>query len=75
MFVITRIPAGRLPSDHLLIFRAGSRVVRGTPPLSRPIRHPVEEGDGGRDALGRQLLWSHRLRGEGHSSVGSVIST
>src|SRR5512147_672797 len=34
--------------DQPLVFRAGSGVVRGTPPLSRPVRHPTEEGAGGR---------------------------
>ena len=62
--------------DQPLIFRAGSGVVRGTPPLSRPIRHPAEGGDGGRGLIkGDRLLWSQRLRGEGHSSVVSAVGT
>jgi len=44
-------------------------------PLFRPIRLRVEGGAGGRDALRRQLLWSQRLRGEGHSSVRSAVGT
>jgi len=40
-------PTGTL-CDQPLVFRACSGVVRGTPPLFRPIRHPAEEGDGGR---------------------------
>ena len=43
-------PTGTL-CDQPLVFRACSGVVRGTPPLSRPIRHRVESGAGGRVAL------------------------
>lgn len=58
-----------------LVFRAFSGIVRGTPPLSRPIRHPAEEGDGGRGLIkGDRLLRSH-LGGEGHSSVVSAVGT
>ena len=48
--------------------------MRGTPPLFRPDRLPVEDGAGGR-ALLRERLLRHRLGGEGHSSVGSAIGT
>ena len=41
-------PAGWLPCSHLLVFRTVSRIVCGTPPLSRPTRCPVEDGTGGR---------------------------
>src|SRR5690349_21694779 len=66
-------PTGTL-CNQPLVFRACSGVVRGTPPLSRPVRHPAEKGAGGRDALRRQLL-CYRLCSEGHSSVGSAIGT
>ena len=49
-------PTGTL-CDQPLVFRTVSGVVCGTPPLFRPIRHLAEEGAGGRDALGRQLLY------------------
>jgi hypothetical protein len=39
------------PCNQPLIFRAGSGVVRGTPPLSRPVRHPAESGAGGRGLI------------------------
>ena len=47
--VVTAVtPAGWLPCSHLLVFRTVSRIVCGTPPLSRPTRCPVENGTGGR---------------------------
>ena len=66
----TGVPAGRSPSSHLLIFRAFSRVMRGTPPLSRPVRPRVEHGAGGRGlneeavlpslSLMQRVAWQHR---------------
>jgi len=41
----------RTHCDQPLVFRAVSGVVRGTPPLSRPIRHPAESGAGGRGLI------------------------
>ena len=56
----------RPPCDQPLIFRARSGVVRGTPPLSRPIRHPVENGAGGRGLIyGDRLLCSRHTRRRG----------
>lgn len=53
----------RTPCDQPLVFRAGSGVVRGTPPLSRPTRHPVESGAGGRGLIyGDRLSRSRRTR-------------
>ena len=63
------------PCDQPLVFRAFSGVVRGTPPLSRPVRHPAEVGDGGRVAPRRHGCYVDRLCSEGHSSVGSAIGT
>jgi len=50
-------------------------VVRGTPPLSRPVRHPAEKGAGGRALIKGGRLLCYRLCSEGHSSVGSAIGT
>ena len=56
----------RTPCDQPLVFRASSGVVRGTPPLSRPIRHPVESGAGGRGLIyGDRLSWSRHTRRRG----------
>jgi hypothetical protein len=67
-------PTGTL-CDQPLVFRTCSGVVCGTPPLFRPIRHPAEEGAGGRALIKGERLLCHRLCSEGHSSVGSAIGT
>ena len=67
-------PTGTL-CDQPLIFRTFSGVVCGTPPLSRPIRHPAEEDAGGRVTPQRHGCYVYRLCSEGHSSVGSAIGT
>jgi len=49
-----------------LVLRAGSGVLRGTLPLSRPNRHPAESGDGGRGLIkGDRPLRSRRTRRRG----------
>ena len=67
-------PTGNL-CDQPLVFRTISGVVCGTPPLFRPIRHPAEEGDGGRALIKGGRLLCYRLCSEGHSSVRSAIGT
>ena len=59
--VTAGIPAGWLPCSHLLVFRTVSRIVCGTPPLSRPTRCPVENGTGGRGLIEEAGLSSQSL--------------
>ena len=59
--VTAGIPAGWLPCSHLLVFRTVSRIVCGTPPLSRPTRCPVENGTGGRGLPKETVLSDHSL--------------
>ena len=62
------------PATICWIFRAFSRITRGTLSLSRPVRHPIEGGAGGRDILRCHTVMV-RLGGEGHSSVSAVVGT
>jgi len=47
--------------------------MHGTLSLSRPVRHPIVKGAGGRDILRCHTVMFATLGGEGHSSVWSAF--